>query len=77
VNIDEAKARVAADNAELARLEGEISRLASQHSVPVLMAIVRALIEMVCGAQGEIFRVHNKTKLYQGVLAMLHHKGIS
>ena len=77
MNVDEAKARVAAQNAELARLEGEISRLASQHSGPVLMAIVRVLIEMACGAQGEIFRVLNKIKLYEAVLTLLRQKGIA
>jgi hypothetical protein len=75
--IDEAKARVTAQNAELARLEDDVARLASTHSGPVLMAIMRALVEMVCAAQGPIFRVHNKLKLYQGVLAMLRAKGIS
>ena len=42
-----------------------------------LLAIMRGLVEMVCGAQGEIFRVHNKIKFYKGVLAILRHKGIS
>jgi hypothetical protein len=77
VNVDEAKARVAAQNAELAQLESEIARLATKHSVSVLMAIVRVLIEMACGAQGEIFRVLNKIKLYEAVLSILKQKGIT
>ena len=36
-----------------------------------------ALVEMVCAAQGPHFTVLNKTKLYEGVLFMLHEKGIS
>jgi hypothetical protein len=77
VNIDEAKAHVAAQNAELAGFEREIARLAAAHATPVLLAILRALVEMVCAAQGDIFRVHNKIKFYRGVLMMLREKGIS
>jgi hypothetical protein len=74
---EEAKARIAAQNTELAGLEDEISRLATTHSGPVLMAIVRALVEAVSASQGDIFRVHNKIRFYHGVLRMLHEKGIS
>jgi hypothetical protein len=77
VNIDDAKASVAAQNANLMRLEDEIARLASQHSGPVLMAIVRVLIEMACSAQGAHFRVFNKIKLYEAVLSLLSQKGIT
>lgn len=77
MNLDEAKARVAAQNAELAGLESEISRLATTHSGPVLLAIVRGLVEMVCAAHGDIFRVHNKIRFYKGVIAMLQQKGIA
>lgn len=61
----------------LAALEAEVARLASAHPTPVLLAIVRGLIEMVCGAQGEVFRQHNKIKFYSGVLEMLRRKGVS
>lgn len=74
---EEAKARVAAQNAELAKLEAEVTRLATDHSGPVLMAIMRGLVEMVCSAQGEVFRVHNKIKFYSGVLMILRGRGIS
>lgn len=74
---EEAKTRIAAQDAELASLEAEVARLAADHSGPVLLAIVRALVEMVCATQGEVFRAHNKIKFYRGVLAMLREKGIS
>jgi DNA-binding FadR family transcriptional regulator len=77
MNIDEAKERVAAQNEKLRALEAEVARLASTHATPVLLAILRALVEMVCGAQGSHFAVLNKTKLYEGVLLMLRDKGIS
>lgn len=77
MNQEEATARVAAQSAKLAELEGAISRLATQHSAPVLLAIVRALVEMACGAQGGVFLVHNKIRFYTGVLEMLRQKGIS
>jgi len=77
VNIDEAKARVAAQDAELARLEEEVTRIAQTHALPVMLAILRALVEMVCAAQGPVFRNHHKLKLYQGVLEMLRQKGIA
>jgi hypothetical protein len=77
VTPEEAKAHVAARDAELRGLEGEITRLATSHSGPVLMAIVRGLVEMLCAAQGEVFRVHNKIRFYRGVLALLRQKGIS
>jgi len=77
VNIDEAKARVAAQDAKLHALEAEVSRLASTNATPVLLAILRALVEMVCQAQGPNFAAHNKIKLYQGVLLMLRENGIS
>jgi hypothetical protein len=77
VNLDEAKARVTAQNAELDGLESELARLSAAHTGPVLMAIMRGLVEMVCGAQGDVFRVHNKIRFYRGVLLMLREKGIS
>jgi len=73
---EEAKSRVAAQNADLAKLEGDIARLAQQHSGEVLLAIVRALVEMVCASQGDIFRVHNKIRFYRGVMEMLRKAGI-
>lgn len=77
MNVDEAKAHVAAQNAELRDLEDQISRLAAEHSGPVFLAIMRGLVEMVCAAQGEVFRVYNKIRFYKGVLMMLRQKGIS
>lgn len=73
---EEAKAHVAAQNAKLRALEGEVARLASTHATPVLLAMLRALVEMVCQAQGPHFAVLNKTKFYEGVLLMLREKGI-
>ena len=74
---EEAKKRVAAQDAELAALERKIAQLAATNSGPVLLAIVRGLVEMCCAAQGEVFRTHNKIHFYRGVLAMLDQKGIS
>jgi DNA-binding FadR family transcriptional regulator len=77
VTPEEAKARVAAQDAKLRALEAEVARLASTHATPVLLAMLRAIVEMVCAAQGPHFAVLNKTKLYEGVLLMLREKGIS
>ena len=77
MNIDEAKARVAAQDAKLRALEAEVARLASANTTPVLLAMLRALVEMVCQAQGPNFAVLNKTKFYEGVLLMLRAKGIT
>lgn len=74
---EEAKRHVTAQNAELAALEKKIAQLATTNSGPVLLAMVRALVEMVCAAQGEIFRTHNKIRFYRGVLTMLEQKGIA
>jgi hypothetical protein len=77
VNNEEARARVAAQDAKLRDLETEIARLASTNATPVLLAILRALVEMVCHSQGPNFAVLKKIKLYEGVLLMLREKGIS
>jgi hypothetical protein len=74
---DEAKARVAADKEKLRGLEAEVTRLASTHGAPVMIAMMRALVEMVCASQGDLFTLHNKKKFYTGVLLMLRDKGIS
>jgi hypothetical protein len=76
VTPEEAKKRNAEQDAELAALEKKIAQLASTNSGPVLLAIVRGLVEMVCAAEGDIFRRHNKIRFYRGVLAMLGEKGI-
>jgi hypothetical protein len=76
VTPEEAKKRNAEQDAELAILERKIGQLASTNSGPVLLAIVRGLVEMVCAAEGDIFRRHNKIRFYRGVLAMLGEKGI-
>ncbi len=77
MNNAEAKARVAAQDAKLRELEAEVARLASAHPTPVFLAILRALVEMVCQSQGPNFAVLKKTKLYEGVILMLRDKGIS
>jgi hypothetical protein len=77
VTPEEAKRHLAEEDAELATLETKIAQLATTNAGPVLFAIVRGLVEKVCGAQGEIFRKHNKIRFYRGVLAMLDQKGIS
>ena len=77
MNIEEAKAHNAAQDAKLRAFEAEIARLASAHATPVLLAMLRALVEMVCAAQGPNFTRFNKIKLYEGVLFMLQEKGIS
>ena len=77
MNSAEAKARVAAQDAKLRNLETEVGRLANKNATPVLLAILHAVVEMVCAAQGPHFTVHNKIKLYGGVLLMLREKGIS
>lgn len=74
---EEAKVRVAADKAELRRLEAEVTRLATMSATPVILAMLRALVEMVCASQGDVFTMHNKKKFYTGVLLMLRDKGIS
>lgn len=77
MNIDEAKARVAAQDAKLHGLENEIARLASAHATPVFLAMMQALVDMVCAAQGQNFVVFNKIKLYEGILQMLRKNGIT
>jgi hypothetical protein len=76
VTPEEAKKIVAEQNAELEALENKVAQLAEANAGPVLLAIVRGLIEIVCAMQGQAFRTHNKIRFYRGVLAMLG-KGIS
>lgn len=73
---EEAKKRNAEQDAELAVLERKVTQLAATNSGPVLLAIVRGLVEMVCGADGDVFRRHNKIRFYRGVLAILDKNGI-
>ena len=68
---EEAKARLAADKEKLRALEAEVTRLASTNATPVVLAMLRALVEMVCASQGDLFTLHNKKKFYTGVLLML------
>jgi len=77
VTPEEAKALIAKENAHLRALEAEVTRLASTQPTPVLLAMLRALVEMVCAAQGPHFTTLNKTKFYEGVILMLHQKGIA
>jgi len=74
-----AKARkhVAEREVQFRALEAEVSRLASTQPTPVLLAILQALVETVCAAQGPYFTIHNKTKFYKSVILMLREKGIS
>ncbi len=74
---EQAKAHVAAQDAKLRALEAEVARLASTHATPVLLAMLRALVEMVCAADGPHFAKLNKTKFYTGVVEMLRRNGIS
>jgi hypothetical protein len=74
---EEARAHRQKQDADLAALEAEVARLAREHPTPVLLAIVRGLVEMVCGAEGAVFRQHNKIRFYSGVLQLLRGKGIS
>jgi hypothetical protein len=68
---EQAKERVAEQDATIARLEAEIARLAQADASAVFMAILRALVETVCATQGQHFIVTNKIRFYRGVLAML------
>jgi hypothetical protein len=60
-----------------AQLETELAGLASMQPTPVLLAMLRELVEMVCAAQGPRFTMLNKVKFYENVLRMLREKGIS
>ncbi len=71
------RARVAEQKAQLRALEDEVARLARAHATPVMLAMLRGLVEMVCAAQGAAFVDIFKTKFYKGVLLMLREKGIS
>jgi hypothetical protein len=71
-----ARERVRQEDEKLAGLEAEIARLATTLPGPVLLALVRVLVEMVCSAQGPTFRVHNKIKFYEGVLGTLRQNGV-
>jgi hypothetical protein len=77
VTPEEAKARVAAQDEKLRGLEAAVAHLATSQPSPVLLAMMRAIVEMLCAGQGPNFRVLNKIKFYEAVLMMLHDKGIS
>lgn len=77
MNLEEAKARVAAEDAELKRMESEVARLAQEHPTPVFLALLLGIVETVCASHGAVFRNHYKLKLYRDVIALLHHKGIA
>lgn len=74
---EEARERVAAQDTRLRALEAEVTRLAAKHATPVLLAMLRGLVEMVCATHGENFIKFYKTQFYEGVLLMLREKGIS
>lgn len=73
---EEAKARVAAQDAELRELEATVARIAAGSPGPAMLAIIRCLVEMVCAAQGPVFVVHNKIKFYKGVVGVLQRQGL-
>ena len=75
--VEEVKARQAVEKAAIACLEDKIARLAKEHMLPVLLVMMRGLVEMVCAQHGEIFRDHRKHKFYEGVLLMLRQRGIA
>jgi len=75
--IDEAKRRAAERDAELRKLEDTFMKLGQTHAGPVLLATIRALVEMICQKDGPHFATINKIKLYTGVISMLQHQGIS
>ena len=74
---EEAKARVDASKAKLRGLEGEVARLATMHVTPVLLAMFRVLVEMVCASQGPNFVVFHKIKFYEAVIRALREKGVA
>src|SRR5512143_1660997 len=77
VTPDQAKEHNDAQDAKLRALEAEVSRLAEVSSPHVVVAVMRVLVEMVCGAQGPNFVRLNKIKFYEGVLGLLRDKGIT
>lgn len=77
MNIDEAKARVAAQDDKLKRLEDEFERLSTVHGTPVMMAMLRIMLEVMFNANGPNLVVHNKIKFYTGVIGLLQQKGFS
>lgn len=76
MNVEESKQRVAAQNDHLRELEAAFLQLAADHPAPVLGATLRVLIEMVAGARGANFVVHNKITLYTGILELLRTRGV-
>jgi DNA-binding FadR family transcriptional regulator len=76
VTPEEAKERVAAQKARICALETEVARLASTQPTPVLLAMLRTLVERVCAAQGPNFTTFNKIKFYESVIFVLRENGI-
>ena len=74
---DEAKARLEENKAKLRAMQDRVDQLATANAAPVMLAMMRALVEMVCAADGPNFTLFNKLKLYEGVLLLLQSKGIS
>ena len=73
---EDAKKLIDDQNRHLTYLEDDIARLARTHATVVLMALMRALIEMTCRQMGPNFYVHLKVKFYEGVLRTLRQSGI-
>jgi hypothetical protein len=74
---EQTRAHLAREKVELAELEAKVADLAQQNIGPVMLAMMRGLVEMVCGRDGAVFRDHNKVGFYRGVLALLASKGIT
>jgi hypothetical protein len=77
VTPEEAKARLEEQKAKLRAMQDRVDQLAVTNTAPVMLAMLRSLVEMVCAADGPNFTLHNKLKFYEGVLLLLQSKGIS
>lgn len=74
---EEAKRRVAEQDAEIARLEAQIADLAGRHPAQAMLQIITALVDTVCGINGPNFYALNKLRFYRAVIAALGRKGIT
>lgn len=73
---EEARRIADADRARLRDLEDEVARRANMAPGPVMLALVRALVEMVCARDGAHFATLYKRRFYEGVIRMLDQRGI-
>jgi len=65
---------VAAQHAKLRALGAEVA-LAGAHDAPVLHAMLRTLVELVCSAPEPCSAMPNNVELYEGVLRRLREGG--